>query len=52
MKTFDAQTVARDAALLEAEFATQVGDFVSVDYDDDNRVATYLFIADIAGYRG
>ena len=52
MKTFDAQSVARDAALLEAELATQVGDFVSVDFDDDNRVATYLFVADIAGYRG
>ena len=34
------------------ELEVQVGDFVSVDYDDDNRVATYLFIADIAGYRG
>jgi hypothetical protein len=52
MKTFDAQSVARDAALADAEFATQVGDFVSVDYDDENRVATYLFAADIAGYRG
>ena len=52
MKTFDAQSVARDAALADAEFATQVGDFVSVDYDYENRVATYLFAADIAGYRG
>ena len=52
MKTFDAELVARNAALAEAEFATQVGDFVSVDYDDENRVATYLFAADIAGYRG
>ena len=52
MKTFDAQSVARDAALADAEFATQVGDFVSVDYDDENRVATYLFVADIAGYIG
>ena len=52
MKTFDAETVARDAALADAEFATQVGDLVSVEYDDDNRVATYLFAADIAGYRG
>ena len=52
MKTFDAQSVARDAALADAEFATQVGDFVSVGYDDENRVATYLFAADIAGYRG
>ena len=52
MKTFDAESVARDAALADAEFATQVGDLVSVEYDDDNRLATYLFAADIAGYRG
>lgn len=52
MKTFDAQAIARDAALTEAEFATQVGDFVSVEYDDDNRIATYLFAADIPGYKG
>ena len=52
MKIFDAESVARDAALADAEFATQVGDFVSVDYDHDDRVATYLFAADIAGYRG
>ena len=52
MKTFDAESVARNAALADAEFATQVGDLVSVEYDDDNRVATYLFAADIAGYRG
>ena len=52
MKTFDAQSIAREAALAEAEFATQVGDFVSVEYDDDNRIATYLFAADIAGYKG
>jgi hypothetical protein len=53
MKSFDtagdAESVARDAALADAEFATQVGDFVSVEYDDDNRVATYLFDAVIAG---
>jgi hypothetical protein len=52
MKTFDAELVARNAALAEAEFATQVGDLVSVEYDDENRVATYLFVADIAGYLG
>jgi len=52
MKTFDAQSIARDAALSDAEFASQVGAFVSVDYDDENRVATYLFDADIKGYRG
>jgi hypothetical protein len=52
MMTFDAESVARDAALADAEFATQVGDFVSVEYDDENRVATYLFDAKIDGYRG
>ena len=52
MKTFDAQQIARDAALADAEFASQVGDFVSVEYDDDNRVATYLFKAEVAGYLG
>jgi hypothetical protein len=52
MKTFDAQQIARDAALADAEFASQVGDFVSVDYDDDNRVATYFFKAEVAGYLG
>lgn len=44
--------MAREAALAEAEYATQVGDFVSVEYDDENRIATYLFVADIAGYLG
>ena len=52
MKPFDAQSIARDAALAEAEFASQVGDFISVEYDDGNRIATYLFNADISGYRG
>ena len=52
MKTFDAELVARNAALAEAEFATQVGDFVSVEFDDENRVASYLFDADIQGYKG
>jgi len=52
MKTFDAQSIAREAALAEAEFASQVGDFISVEYDDDNRIATYLFDASISGYKG
>jgi hypothetical protein len=52
LKTFDAQSVARDAALADAEFASQVGNFVSVEYGDDNRVATYLFEAEISGYKG
>ena len=51
-KTFDAQDIARDAALADAEFASQVGVFVSVDYADENRVASYLFEADLPGYKG
>ena len=51
-KSFDAQDIARDAALADAEFASQVGAFVSVEYADENRVASYLFEADIAGYKG
>ena len=50
--TFDAQDIARDAALADAEFASQVGVFVSVEYADENRVASYLFEADLPGYRG
>jgi hypothetical protein len=52
LKSFNAESFARDAALADAEFASQVGTFVSVEYDDDNRVATYLFEAAIAGYKG
>ena len=51
-KTFDAQDIARDAALADAEFASQVGVFVSVDFADENRVASYLFEADLPGYKG
>jgi hypothetical protein len=49
---FDAQDLARNAALDQAEKKDQVGGFVSVDFDDDNRVATYLFEANLAGYKG
>jgi len=51
-KTFDAQDIARDAALADAEIASQVGVFVSVEYADENRVASYLFEADLPGYKG
>ena len=52
MKTFDAEEIARQAAIADAEVASHVGDFVSVEYDDENRVATYLFNAEVPGYRG
>ena len=38
---FDAKDLARNAALEVAEQRDQVGSFVSVDFDDDNRDATY-----------
>ena len=49
---FDAQEIARSAALADAEKASQVGNFISVEFDDENRVASYLFEADIQGYEG
>ena len=49
---FDAKDLARNAALEVAEQRDQVGGFVSVDFDDENRVATYLFEAKLSGYRG
>lgn len=52
VKEFDAQEIARSAALSGAEKASQVGSFISVEFDDENRVATYLFEADIQGYKG
>jgi hypothetical protein len=49
---FDAQEIARNAALADAEMASQVGGFISVEFDDENRVASYLFDAAIQGYKG
>ena len=51
-KGFDAQELARSAALGDAEKPSQVGNFISVEFDDEDRVASYLFDADIAGYKG
>ena len=51
-KEFDAQEIARSAALADAEKASQVGNFISVEFDDEDRVASYLFDADIQGYKG
>ena len=47
-----AQDVARKAAIADAEKASQVGAFISEDIDHDNRVTTFLFEADLAGYKG
>jgi len=51
-KGFDAQEIARAAALAGAEKPWQVGAFISVEFEDENRVASYLFDADIQGYKG
>ena len=49
---FDAQEIARNAALADAEMPSQVGVFISVEFDDEDRVASYLFDAAIQGYKG
>lgn len=50
--TIDAQEIAKSAALADAEVPTQVGDFISVEYADEDRVASYLFAAELNGYQG
>jgi hypothetical protein len=50
--TMSAQEIARNAAIADAEKPAQVGKFISVDIDRDNRVSTFLFEADLAGYQG
>ncbi len=47
-----AQDIARKAAIADAEKASQVGAFISEDIDHDNRVTTFLFEADLSGYKG
>ncbi len=49
---FDATALARKMILEQAEKPDQVGKFISVEFDDENRVATYLFESNLAGYRG
>jgi hypothetical protein len=49
---FDATDLVRAALLLEAEKSEHVGDYISVEFDDEDRVATYLFEANLPGYKG
>ncbi len=51
-KKFDALDLARKAALEDAEKPAQVGEYISVEYADEDRVASYLFEADLPGYKG
>ena len=49
---FDAKNLAHTAIFEHAEKRDHVGSFISVEFDDENRVATYLFNANLAGYKG
>ncbi len=52
MSKWDARDLAHAAAIEDAGDAKLVGDFVTVDFDEEDRVATYLFEANLTGYRG
>ena len=41
--SFDAQDLARGAVLADAGDSKLVGDYLSVDFDTDGRMASYLF---------
>jgi hypothetical protein len=50
--SFDALDLARQAAEMEAGERSLIGAFLSVDFDDDGRIASYLFEAYLPGYKG
>ena len=52
MNKWDARELALAAAVEDAGDVKLVGDFVTVDFDDENRIATYLFEANLSGYLG
>ena len=52
MSKWDARDLALAAAVEDAGDAKLVGEFVNVDFDDEDRIATYLFEANLSGYRG
>ncbi len=49
---FDATELARLAIIQNAQSPSHVGDYISVEFDDEGRVATYLFEAKLSGYKG
>ena len=49
---FNAAELARSAALEDAKNENFVGQLISIDYDDEERLATYLFDAALPGYVG
>ncbi|CAB5240286.1 unannotated protein [freshwater metagenome] len=51
-ESFDALELARSAALADAGDPALLGKDISVEFDEENRIATYLFEANLAGYKG
>jgi hypothetical protein len=49
---FDAFELAREALLADAGDTKLVGEYISVDFDEENRMASYLFEAFLPGYKG
>lgn len=52
MSKWDARELAFAAAIEDAGDSKLVGEFVTVEYDEEDRIATYLFEANLSGYRG
>lgn len=50
--TWDAKDLARSAVLEEAGDKARVGNYLSVEFDDEDRIANYLFEANLPGYLG
>ena len=50
--TWDAKDLANSAALEEAGDKARVGNYLSVEFDEEDRVANYLFEANLPGYLG
>ena len=51
-QTFDALDLARAALLADAGEPQLIGEYLSVDFDAENRMASYLFEAFLPGYKG
>jgi len=49
---WNAQDLALSSVLEEAGDKARVGNFVSVDFDEENRIANYSFEANLPGYVG
>ena len=49
---FDALELARSAALADAGNVSLVGEFISADFDEEERIASYMFEAFLQGYMG